>query len=249
MGTIHGPSIVRDGLIFYFDFSNQRCFMTGETIVNDLTENFYTGLTINSPTYETNVYGELDFNGTNQRINLNNLYDISTSDDISVESWFNRTGDSPGDTVGGCILCKGALGGGRPGWGLFWTDSTYPSEANILGFQVRDSGDTAYAANTTYSSANNGLWIHAVGVRDTANNEVRIYINGVLIDTTAESPLIDPTTASNTAIASMSETLTPNTYSREFYGKIAISKIYNIALTNEQVLQNYNATKGRFGHI
>jgi hypothetical protein len=30
-------------------------------------------------------------------------------------------------------------------------------------------------------------------------------------------------------------------------GKMPIVKIYNIALSAAQVLQNYNATKGRFG--
>jgi hypothetical protein len=247
MGTIHGPSIVMDGLILHFDFSNQRCFMTGETIVNDLTRNFNTGLTVNSPVYESNVYGELDFNGTDQRINLNDFYDMSTSDDISVESWFNRTGDSPGDTVGSCIVCKGALGGGRPGWGLYWTDSTYPFGANILGFQVRDVSDTAVATSITYASSNNGKWIHVIAVRDTENNELRLYVNGQLVNTNSESPLLDPTSVSLTAIASMKEPGS-STYSRELYGKIAIAKIYNIPLTSEQVLQNYNSTKGRFGH-
>jgi len=36
-----------------------------------------------------------------------------------------------------------------------------------------------------------------------------------------------------------------NTY--EFYGKIFGFKMYGTQLTDDQVLQNYNATKGRFG--
>ena len=32
-----------------------------------------------------------------------------------------------------------------------------------------------------------------------------------------------------------------------FNGRISESRVYNIALSAAQVLQNYNATKGRFG--
>jgi hypothetical protein len=36
---------------------------------------------------------------------------------------------------------------------------------------------------------------------------------------------------------------------REFNGKISTTRIYNRALTAQEVLQNYNATKSRFGLI
>jgi hypothetical protein len=35
--------------------------------------------------------------------------------------------------------------------------------------------------------------------------------------------------------------------SRYFAGNIAIANLYNRALTADEVLQNYNATKSRFG--
>jgi hypothetical protein len=39
----------------------------------------------------------------------------------------------------------------------------------------------------------------------------------------------------------------PNDVYYNLFGNIAIARIYNIALTQSQVTQNYNAQKSRFG--
>jgi hypothetical protein len=38
-----------------------------------------------------------------------------------------------------------------------------------------------------------------------------------------------------------------NSQAESFNGSVASVKMYNRALTEEEILQNYNATKGRFG--
>ncbi|MEX0594961.1 MAG: LamG domain-containing protein, partial [Candidatus Paceibacterota bacterium] len=73
----------------------------------------------------------------------------------------------------------------------------------------------------------------------------KIYINGVLI---TQSPntrtLIYPTTGDrNYQIGRWGF----GGYERYFQGNIAQVSIYNRALTAQEIQQNFNATRGRFG--
>lgn len=96
--------------------------------------------------------------------------------------------------------------------------------------------DTSPEANVTYQFQTN-TWYHIVDTYD--GNTVNIYINGILVDTI--SPITFTTNSFPLYIGSNGGT---NYY---LHGKIAKTMLYNKELTSTEVLQNYNATKGRFG--
>ena len=80
-------------------------------------------------------------------------------------------------------------------------------------------------------------WNHIVC---TYNGSSKIsYVNGVQVANVAASGTL-PTGQVNQYIGR-------HTGGYFFNGRIAESRVYNIALSAAQVLQNYNATKGRFG--
>jgi hypothetical protein len=89
-----------------------------------------------------------------------------------------------------------------------------------------------------------GLIILENGVYDDELNEITppIYVNGVLRGTTNSTLGIGTPSSFDLKIGAMGLN---SIY--EFQGYIDISKIYNRALSNEEVLKNYNATKSRFG--
>ena len=91
---------------------------------------------------------------------------------------------------------------------------------------------------TTYLTVN--AWNH---IACTYNGSSKvIYVNGVQIATVAASGTLN-TGQINQYIGKYGAA--GNNY--PFNGRIAESRVYNIALSAAQVLQNYNATKGRFG--
>ena len=102
---------------------------------------------------------------------------------------------------------------------------------------------------STISTVSAGAWYH---LTHTYNGTTQLfYINGVLAATynSAASGNISYD-ASNTLLAIGADfngtgyNVGPNVYTN---GKMPVVRIYNIALSAAQVLQNYNATKGRFG--
>ena len=104
--------------------------------------------------------------------------------------------------------------------------------AGVL-FQITDGGIT-YEASSAALSAN--TWLHVVGVYDGSN--LKVYVNGVQSgDATAHTGDID--SSSGTALRIGVDV--PE--ARYFEGKMDEVRIYNRALTAEEVKQRYNGTK------
>jgi len=91
-------------------------------------------------------------------------------------------------------------------------------------------------------------WFHIVGTYDGGTGKRRLYINGVN-ETTGTTVLTEATYGDDTsrpfAIGSNVESTVR--FDNGFYGYIDICRIYGKALSADEVLQNYNAQKTRFG--
>jgi hypothetical protein len=108
---------------------------------------------------------------------------------------------------------------------------------NNIGNQFADVYGTALLSTTTYklyTGTYNG-------------SQVVIYINGVAINTVATTiyPQFNNTAKSWTIGGNYQRTSPTN--ASFFEGNIGLVSFYNRALSSQEVLQNYNATKGRFG--
>jgi hypothetical protein len=97
------------------------------------------------------------------------------------------------------------------------------------------SNQSAYFTASTYLIVS--VWNHIVC---TYNGSSKImYVNGIQVQSVAASGAL-PTGQTDQYIGRHSS-------GYFFNGRIGESRVYNIALSAAQVLQNYNATKGRFG--
>ena len=171
----------------------------------------------------TNSY--LDFDGTNDCITLPN--DIGYTDAVSVFAWFKR--DTNTGVLGGYhIIC-----------------ATTPLELSVNqgGNYLRNGievNGTRYVSNDG-STIGTGTW-HYVGFTwSTSDYYKRSYIDGVNVGTQSTGS----TGTSNYSFSGRSlGSWNGGTYALN--GKIALYQVYNKALTQAEVLNNYNTTKGRF---
>ena len=87
-------------------------------------------------------------------------------------------------------------------------------------------------------------WAQTVSVWDAATTNVTQYYNGTLQTTHSGA-------AAGTGNNGSGELEFGAEYStasgRQFSGRIAMIRIYNIALSSAQILQNFNAQRGRYG--
>jgi hypothetical protein len=221
MSFNYSPKVVTSGLVLCLDAANQKSYTSGSTTWYDLTGNFYNGTLTNGPTYSTSGSGCIVFDGTDDYIQTSSTsFNFSV---ITVSVWINRSTTA---TTYPVIASKEAI---SSGWILHIINT------NKIFFKINNNNSTAI---TTTNSLTAGLWYNVVATYN--GSQLVVYINGVS----------DTTTSDSTGINSNSTTLRIGEYQttgNAYKGNIANTQIYNRALSASEILQNYNATKTRFG--
>jgi len=219
MSYSNGPRIVNDGLVLYLDAGNSKSYPGSGSTWTDLSGRNNNGTIENSPTYNIANKGAFTFNGTTQRVNCGNSSSLQITSG-SIAAWFNA--DSNNSNFRGIIAKQNA-------WGLFVAN-------NVL--VTYDWG--APATRSTNITVGNNTWNYVVmtftETTGTPSNNAIIYLNG--------NPVLTTTIKhSNHSVVVYVGEANSNQY---FSGKISNASIYNRVLSSSEILQNYNAFKGRF---
>jgi hypothetical protein len=222
MGLVHSPRIVTSGLVGYWDAANTKSYPGSGTTWNDLSSSKLTGTFNGTITYSS---GSLTFDGTSGYVTANDLGNLST---WSCEAWAYKTASTAGLPTFICNAYPGINNKVNFALGHVSTNSTWG-----CGFY---DGTWHYSPTITPSL---NTWYHVAGTYNGA--VLSLYINGVS-QGTPTSYVGTPT--SSTAGIRIGRRWDNPEY---FTGKIAAVKIYNRALTEVEIQQNFNALRGRFG--
>ena len=219
-------TIVQQGLVLNLDVGNPYSYSGAGTTVYDVS-NTALSWTTNNTTYNSDPIKYFSYNGSSSWLQSSTsaAYDSQT---ITMECWFYPTTL----TQDGFLFEKGQV-------------NTQYSMFLAFGntFYFRTIGGTINNQDLTfttsaYIAAN--AWNHVIC---TYNGSTKIvYVNGIQAASVAASGTLQ-TGQTNQYIGKYGAV--GNNF--PFNGRIAESRVYNIALSAAQVLQNYNATKGRFG--
>ena len=230
MGFFRGPKLVTAGLVFALDAGSERSYIGSGTSCYDLSNTRDIGTLISTPVFDTDGGGCFIFDGTNY-IELGIDYiasgEIGVGDvPYTIESWFKITSTPTGVGASAYSIMGSASSGG-------------------IGLQV-ESGPTVnfgYRSTSNYDSTvilSLDTWYHVVGTHEVGVSNY-IYINGGSVTPFAATSLTVQSTTGAMQIGAA------ETRIGSFIGKIAVAKLYNRHLTAVEVLQNFNAQKGRFG--
>ncbi|NRB29797.1 MAG: DUF4347 domain-containing protein, partial [Rhizobiaceae bacterium] len=216
---------------------------TGGITQNTSPTTSYSGLT------ESLVF---DGSGGATSASLQTLTGNPTDDDASFELWFKY---DPADYTGtqGAILYE--TGGGTDGMSIALSDSTGSGTGTIdhLLVQFNDSGNTIVelidleAVLGAGNIPNEFINVAAVYDQDASgtDDEVRIYVNGILLATQTSSALNDWAGGSGSALGTAANA--PNIGSTNFgnfIGEIAGLKFTESALTDAEVKSRFDTVAG-----
>jgi hypothetical protein len=221
-------TIVQQGLVLNLDAGNPYSYAGAGTTFYDVSGNGKIGTLTGGVTYSSLYGGDFILDGVNGYIQTD-LNQNTDNAQITWEAWF--WDNSPGGFVSNTAIISnyGAVGT-TPYTSLHILDT-----GNVF-FGQRNSSGTADDA-VYGSSICDSVWHHLVGVVDGSN--MHIYVDGIV---RASKTKITGTTTSGQNLV-----IGGNHLGRYQSCRIASARCYNIALSAAQVLQNYNATKGRFG--
>jgi len=218
MSYKYGPSIVTDGLVFYVDAANDNSYPGTGTTWSDLVGG-NDGTLTNGPTYDSTNGGSIDFDGVDDKVTttFNNALG-----DFTACAWFKSTGLNTYERV----LDK-SYGGG------FWIGRS-SNNANQWGGGIKQN----QSPFGIYITLSDGDWHYIVSRRSGSTHTIL----GDGITNTASQTV--NTSLLNTNSLRIGHSDQPN--GDELEGNIGLVKIYNRALTDAEILQNYNALKNRF---
>ncbi len=230
MGLDHSPNIVTDGLVFYLDAGNSRSYSGSGITVNSLIGGL--GCTfVNGVGFTTTNNGSFVFDGTNDYISIGTQPMIDGYQlPVTLSGWFKISSYKLN------TIC-GVYNGFANVYNLLRIDnSTYRfflSNASNGQFQYFDYS-TSLSLNTWY-------FYSVVVSGSLASPSLIMYLNN---QAQSFSPSSLKTSVGLNIDYRIGASYTANEY---FEGNISDYKFYNRALTTQEVLQNYNATKRRYG--
>ena len=236
-----GPNIVTEGLILALDAGNKKSYPGSGNTWTDLSGKGNNGILQNGATYNGSGLGNIQFDGSDDRVyttsNLMSNLGVSSGLDNDVpytmESFFKIHTNPTGIAESGGYSIMGHASTGGIGMQVFDDDGGIH-----INFGYRSNSNTTF----TGQSISTNRWYHVVCTRTTGGTSSTIvcYVDGISIGSLTQDLRVDYTTAqfqigdSESRIGNLD-------------GNIAIAKVYNRALTSQEVQQNYNATKSRFG--
>jgi len=234
MGLKHHPRIVTNGLTYYLDAANSRSYSGSGNTINSLISGIGATL-VNGVGFTSSNNGSFFFDATDDYCRLpTNFFIHDSGTSFSVSLWFKTS-------TTGMIL--GQENGATPGTGSGWVPAIYVDTNGKLRTSCFWGGSTANQS-TSSASVNDNLW-HQVNVTFESTSH-KSYLDGVLFDTITKTQ----TSYSGTYyyyIGSGKNSSWTSTGNMTFSGNISNFLFYNRALTSAEILQNYNATKKRYG--
>lgn len=227
MSFNYSPKIVTNGLVLCLDAANNKSYVSGSTTWTDLSPNQNTGTLTNGPTFSSTNGGAIVFDGTNDYVDCGTNLSFTTTG-FSICAWVYPTSATSYRTVFNKGNGTTAAGSQYELLSSFNGSNKFQFDVFIGGARTDTASPSTYALNK---------WYYVCGTRSGSLNT--LYENGVSTNTVTIAGTLN-TTANTTKIGIAGSTL-------PFSGNIAIAQIYNRALSASEILQNYNATKIRFG--
>ena len=241
MGTVYNTNVVTDGLIFCIDMANRRCVnslngdaMADGTVVSDLVGG--NNATSQNGTILLSAYskapvstfaagknspwspgkGWVDFDGTDDSLD----FDGYVPENVNTVSFWIMISDSTSDFVLG--QSAAVFDASQWDWG-------FHKSGSIL-YAYLNSGSITLTGSNVYEY---GQWFHVTLVRDNGSNSL-LYIDGELV-----------TSGSSDTVGSETKPLRVAGGLASHIGRYNLGdlRLYNRALTAEEIKQNLNATK------
>lgn len=248
MAQYFSPKIVTNGLIAYIDPANSKSYPGSGTMLADLSGNGNSGVTSGAEFVSEgpgsylqnvgNISGQMQISMVHSTT-LNSAFTTTTGGWVIEELiWTNSVVYPEAD--GGSVASGPAYTTGATGFD--WNHGVQSTAQ--MRFGQSSSAASGYEDDVTLSIpaslGGTGLWRLRTIIWDRGNNRNSLYINGTYVGAVST-----PNTA-GTAIYDGGGIVFGALYGWRHFGRRGPIKIYNRILTGDEVLQNFNALRGRY---
>jgi hypothetical protein len=229
MAYFHSPRISTDGLVLYLDAGNRKSYGGSGIVWKDLSGNDNNGTLTNGPTFDSGNGGTITIDTIDDSVIIappnptNNI-----TDELTAEIFFQPTNLT--NTFNAFIYTTDTS------TFRFYRNAPGTSEGTLTWLVYYYDTSNTLRFFTNYISYNLNEW---------ACTSISVFNNGV-VHFFKNGQFIAEKIANNFSYWDIVPRVSIPTITLR-YINISSVKIYNRALTSAEILQNYNATKNRFG--
>ena len=234
MGLSHSPGIVTSGLAYYLDAANRRSYSgTGNTPFSIVSSK--NGLLTNGVGFTSSNQGCFTFDGVDDFIDLSTNLDVGSN--FSVFAWIYPTNIN----VRNHVIGNSFPYTGSNGWSMA-TATGYLGTSNT--FFIAIGADSSFRTAHNESIVRNA-WNYMGGTVSNGGGSITLYVSGIAVTSYSAGSQNANTITYTTQDMAIGRRV--STLPEVFIGNIALVQIYNRVLTPKEVLQNFNATRKRYG--
>lgn len=233
-------NIVKDGLVLYLDSAKKDSYFGSGTLWSDVSGNGYVGTLINGPNFNSDNGGSIVFDGIDDYVDFGNVLNMRTNS-MTIFQWVRPTNNPS---------LQSSLSKALAGVQNFRYAIIYNNLLRVSFFIQGNSGTGTDIQPYSTNSLSLNTW-SMITVTINRSSVIEIFINGVKQTLTGSNTIsqwdnldfqsINPFRVGSYTASNNTSPFVP------FFGDIATTSIYFRVLNDNEILQNYNATKSRFG--
>ena len=243
MSIFSSPSMVSEGLVLCLDAANRDSYPGTGTVWTDLSGNGNDGTLTNGPTFNSANGGGIVFDGTDDYITVTENYgmkpSVLTAEIIFKISSNTNTGyGGAPNSIQYLMFRQNSRTVTFEGYAII-----YDEVSSSMYIYSASSSGPQYGISTPVNSLTLGTIYSITSIW--RFNTQEIYINGKFINSGIKAAGIN---YNNTHTLKIGRSVpVGTTFDAAFNGTVYLAKVYNRDLTAKEVLQNYNATRARYG--
>lgn len=242
MSSTAGPDISENGLILYLDAANNKSIVSGSSNWTNLSENNISGSLIGNPVFSEVNNGSIVLNGSSTYIVSNTL---STFNVGCIAIWVNPSALINSATAGSTFIQLRYGVPANSAWyiGLGSITSLVSNEY----ITIADASDDRRTSVADGGNLAQNTWHCVVFNYNITTSQYKIFVNAVERGTVSS-------VAGNVSLLTNPNKLYIGAFDGDgggprsfFNGQVANFVIYNRALSVQEIQQNFNAQRSRFG--
>ena len=232
MAISSGPDIVEDGLVLYLDAANERSYPGSGTDLYDISKEGMDSSLLNGTAYTSGPPAYFTFDKVNDYINVpdNSKTALQLNSSLTISIWFrphDYTSSRQGLIGRQSGLSEYAITLETPGTVSFYFESANQPSNYYNGASSRPFGQE------------NNVWQLLTITRDFSSFVV-FYKNASQTATTNITTVTPPSATTSATQVGLGN-------GGYYDGDVGLVTLYNRALTADEVTQNFNAMRDRYG--
>jgi hypothetical protein len=246
MALGHAPTFAFDNILTFIDTLNPRCFDgTSATMIDLFNQKSAIGTSLTSISTTQGISFGTNKNRIVAGTGLSSFVQISESEYTKI-CWFNLDD----------VATRQPLICGQNPRHYFWMNNTSNLTSSHSGTRFASSPDPSLSSTAGTTSLSPGVWYFGATTFRSwlspsaaiGNTGGKVYLNGKLDGINRTMGFGANKAAGLADTYNLGSSLDPTISSPVLNGKISYALVYARALSDQEILQIYNATKKRYGY-